>query len=266
MIAAPLPISPVEGLWLRQAELLRSAFLSGSGNLSTAVLTLALTSELGPKPICVLDVGGGTGSLSISLAKLGHSVCLVDCDPVMLAHARSRLAAEEAAIRDRVTFRIGDAAHLRRLDLREHDLTCCHSVICYEPDLRRIVNELVEATRIGGLVSILSTDPYSSAMRPGLQGKFATALELLYGKPTEFDWHVKMVDHPRSAVEDALTASGCEPVSWQGVGIFTDHLEGPIRLDEANVGALIEAELIAGFRDPYRSIARCYHLMARRRA
>jgi len=57
-------------------------------------------------PALVVDLGCGTGSLSVLLAERGHSVIGVDVSPVMLARAREK--AERAGVD--VAFVVGDAA------------------------------------------------------------------------------------------------------------------------------------------------------------
>jgi SAM-dependent methyltransferase len=63
----------------------------------------------------VLELGCGTGRLSLPLARAGHTVTGVDLSPAMLARAREKLAAEPEEVRRRVTFVEGD---IRELDLQ----------------------------------------------------------------------------------------------------------------------------------------------------
>lgn len=64
----------------------------------------------------VLEVGAGTGRLTIPLARLGLEVWAVDVSAGMLARLRARLAGEAAAVQARVHVVHADAA---RLDLPE---------------------------------------------------------------------------------------------------------------------------------------------------
>ncbi|HEX7977048.1 MAG TPA: class I SAM-dependent methyltransferase [Gemmatimonadaceae bacterium] len=56
----------------------------------------------------VLELGSGTGRLTLPLARAGHSVIGLDLSPAMLARARARLAAEKEEVRRRVTLIEGD--------------------------------------------------------------------------------------------------------------------------------------------------------------
>jgi ubiquinone/menaquinone biosynthesis C-methylase UbiE len=62
----------------------------------------------------VLELGCGTGRLTLPLAQAGHEVTGIDFSPAMLARAREKLAAEPRSVQDRVTLVEGDA---RRIEL-----------------------------------------------------------------------------------------------------------------------------------------------------
>ena len=57
----------------------------------------------------VLDIGCGTGSLSVVLAELGHTVTGIDLSPAMISLARTKAEAREV----RVEFQVMDAASPR---------------------------------------------------------------------------------------------------------------------------------------------------------
>ncbi len=80
-------------------------------------LWLALAGEAAPPggPGRVLDIGAGTGRVTLALAQAGHPVSALDIDPVLLDALRQRAGGlpVEATIADARTF---------ELEFREHDL------------------------------------------------------------------------------------------------------------------------------------------------
>jgi SAM-dependent methyltransferase len=65
----------------------------------------------------VLELGCGTGRVLLPIARSGHDVMGVDASPAMLARCRARLAAEPAAVRERVRLVEAD---VRELNLEEN--------------------------------------------------------------------------------------------------------------------------------------------------
>lgn len=64
-------------------------------------LYLALAARMGGP---ILELGAGTGRISVPLAEAGHRVTAVDIDPAMLARARDRAAAAGSASHERIEF------------------------------------------------------------------------------------------------------------------------------------------------------------------
>ena len=249
-------------LWMPFSSALRGAF-GTAGDLVPALACRAFSVHLGEGPLRVLDVGGGFGNLAALLARLGHDVTVLDLDPAAVDAAGARLAAEPSHVRERVTFVVGagqEATGLAGADW--FDLVCCHSVLMYESSPEHLIGELVSACAPGGWVSIVSVDPESSAMRPGLQGRWLDAIgSLTSGRDVDGDC-LPTVQHGRRYVERVLSDSGARVAAWYGIGVFTDHLSRHLTAEES--AAAVEAEWWAGCTHPYRSVARCYHLMAQR--
>lgn len=65
-----------------------------------------LSQWLPPSPGYVLDLGCGTGSLSVLAAELGHTVVGVDCSPAMIELAQAKAVAHDLPI----TYQVMDAA------------------------------------------------------------------------------------------------------------------------------------------------------------
>jgi SAM-dependent methyltransferase len=81
--------------WDADAEVYdRAASHSASDPVEAAAWRAALLRHLPPPPARVLDVGAGTGSLSVLAAQLGFRVTALDLSPQMLERAREKAKAQ----------------------------------------------------------------------------------------------------------------------------------------------------------------------------
>ncbi len=244
--------------WLDAGPSLRSAFLRSGGTLTLALLLAELLPLL-PKAAQVLDFGGGDGRLALALAGHGAQVMVLDSDPAMRAAAAAAKAASPHGAR--VSIIAGGVEALAGAGAI-FDLVCCHSVLMYLDRPEPLVAGLAAACRPGGHVSLVSLNPAAAAMRAGLQERWSDALSALAGSVDPSD--VATHDHPPDMVAALLAGHGLTVRPWLGLGIFTDHQRAPINVDEAGLEALLALEHRAGQTEPYRSVARCYHMIAQR--
>ena len=132
----------------------------------------------GPAPVDALDVGCGTGFLSLLLARLGHRVVGIDAVDEMLDLARRKAAA--AGLRP--DLRKGDAEHLPFPEA-SFDLVMERHVIWTLPDPAGALREWWRVLRPGGRIVLIEghsgADPY--AAHPGVP----EALPLYGGRPPE---------------------------------------------------------------------------------
>jgi S-adenosylmethionine-dependent methyltransferase len=217
---------------------------------------------MGLKAQRVADVGGGFGEQAIRLARFGHEVTVLDIDPTMLNLVCTKLSQEAPDVRSRVSCVLGDAQQATSLLGSGFDAVCCHSVLMYESDLENLLYQLVRLTRTGGLISILSVNPDASAMRSGLQGRWRNTVASLQSDEDVDDTYLPTYRYGRQLVSRVLEEAGARVRQWYGVGVFTDHLTETIVVEDP--AEVYLAEWLAGERDPYRSIARCFHLIAER--
>lgn len=96
----------------------------------------------------VLDVGSGTGALTMAVAAAAPSSRIVGIDPAApyVAFARARHP------EDRVRFEVGDAQQLRFAD-GSFDRTLSLLVLNFIPDRSRALDEMIRVTRSGGAVA-----------------------------------------------------------------------------------------------------------------
>jgi len=89
----------LQGFWDRDAATYdRSPAHAASDPVEAAAWRAALARHLPTSPASVLDVGAGTGSISVLVAEMGHRVTALDLSPAMLAKAREKAAARGLVI------------------------------------------------------------------------------------------------------------------------------------------------------------------------
>ena len=234
--------------------------MRGAGTVRFELVTRGILAHAPAGNLRILDIGGGYGLQAIMLARKGHSVVVLDVDAHMIALARERAAREPAEVRSRLAFAHGAGEDAIGLVGTGFDIVCCHSVLMYEESPRPLLATLVSLVKPGGLISVLSVNRNASAMRSGLQGRWREALASL-AKGTQVDGrYLESHEHTPAEIDSILAEHGARTLAWYGVGVFTDHATTPILAD--NPEDVYEAEWIAGQRDPYRQIARCFHLLA----
>ncbi|GGN90062.1 SAM-dependent methyltransferase [Streptomyces albiflavescens] len=95
------------------------------------------------RPADVLDLGCGTGSLSLLASERGHRVTGVDRSPRMVDLARAKLAGRDAV------FLVGDAV-TPPIGEQRFDLLLCRHVLWALPDPERVLRHWRELLRPGG--------------------------------------------------------------------------------------------------------------------
>ena len=246
------------------------AYASVKGYVRTYVMHRQLLEHLPPPPVQVLDVGGGAGHQSFPLAEAGYDVTLLDSSPAMLDKARQRLDRLSAEARRRVKFLQADGENAdEAVQGRRFAAVLCHGVLGYQERPEPLLDHLCRCASEGGLVSIMSGNARTMAVRPALERRWKDAL-------AAFDARAGAVpglgvQGRADAVEELselLRDRGVEPVRWYGVWLFVDGLEfSGVELDPGDaeqVAATAEVELEASRRDPYRQLSRAFHLVARK--
>jgi S-adenosylmethionine-dependent methyltransferase len=235
----------------------------------TYVMHQQLLEHLPPPPASVLDVGGGAGHQSFPLAQAGYDVTLLDPSPAMLDKARQRLERLPAEARRRVTLLEADGENAdEAVGGRRFAAVLCHGVLGYLERTEPLVNQLCRCAAAGGVVSIMTGNAQTMAVRPALERRWDDA-RAAFDARTEIG--VLGVPGRADTVEELselLQGQGVEPLRWYGVWLFVDWLEfSGAELDPNDakqVAATAAVELEASRRDPYRQLSRVFHLVGRK--
>ena len=246
------------------------AYASVKGYVRTYVMHQQLLEHLPPPPAPVLDVGGGAGHQSFPLAQAGYDVTLLDSSPAMLDKARQRLQRLPAEAQRRVRLVQADGRNADgAVDGQRFAGVLCHGVLGYLEQPEPVVTQLCRCAAAGGIVSIMTGNAKTGAVRPALERRWDDAL-------ASFDVRTEIgvlgVQGRADTVEelsDLLRSRDVEPLRWYGVWLFVDWLEfSGATLDPTDsqqVAATAAVELEASRRDPYRQLSRVFHLLGRRR-
>jgi SAM-dependent methyltransferase len=257
--------SPVEDAWDELGRrFVDHHYSSLRGRVRTYVIDQHLRAVLAGPPARVVDVGGGAGHQSIPLARDGYRVTIVDPSTAMLARAADRLTAEDPDVGRRVRFiEVAGEDAPEALDGERFDAVLCHGVLMYLDDPEPMVDALCRLATPGGIVSIVAKSVEVLAMRHALEGDWQGALAAFDGDRQINGLGVETRGDSVDALSSMLVDRGVEPIGWYGVRLFTDGWT-PDRPATDSEDLVLQVELVASRRDPYRRLSRLFHLLGRR--
>src|SRR5438067_2794421 len=152
------------------------AYATVKGYVRTYVMHQQLLEHLPPPPAPVLDVGGGAGHQSFPLAQAGYDVTLLDSSPAMLDKARQRLQRLPAQAQRRVTLLQADGENAdEAVNGRRFAAVLCHGVLGYHEQPEPLVNQLCRCAAADGIVSIMTGNAKTGAVRPALERRWDDA-------------------------------------------------------------------------------------------
>ena len=160
-------------------------------------------SNIGSSGKRVLDVGVGTGFLSIMLAEMGHHVVGVDLSEDMLEVARKKM--NERGLK--LDLKIGDAEDLPFED-GSFDAVVNRAVLWTLPDPKKALTEWNRVLKTNGKLCFFVHGPHSKGTSPGLSRQFTNLVILARERRNPWKTLYDSVDLPMrgGAEPSAMTA------------------------------------------------------------
>lgn len=220
----------------------------------------ARVAATGRPALDIVDVGGGTGLLSVPFAALGHNVTVVDPSPDALAAAQRR-AAEAGA---RLASVQGDAASLPSLvGADAADLVICHNVLEYVDDPAAAMNAMACVLRPAATVSVLAANAIAAVLHRALTGRFAEARALLTAPDAPRADGTRRFTLPELVA--LIEQAGLRVGEAHGLRVFSGLVPAALLDgDAAAAEALRALEETAATAAPLRDIAAQLHLLGHR--
>ena len=101
-------------------------------------------------PTAVLDIGCGTGSLSLVLAELGHTVTGIDLSPTMITQAE----AKAQAAGQQITFQVMNGAD-PQFAPQKFDVVLCRHLLWALPEPAQVLQRWVKLLKQGGRLVLI---------------------------------------------------------------------------------------------------------------
>ncbi|HEX3049798.1 MAG TPA: methyltransferase domain-containing protein [Aggregatilineaceae bacterium] len=235
--------------------------------LRYTLVQVNLRRQLGPAPLRILDVGGGSGEDAITLAQQGHTVTLVDFSGEMLDDARRKI--DSVGLGGQITLQQVDL--LKLPDLFPEPLFDCvlfHNVLQYVEDPRKAIQAISVPIKPGGLLSLVSVNRYSDAMTAALLHlDLEGAAQAIEARSSQHPGFGTMTQ--RYAAQDViemLQAAGYDLCGHYGIRCVSDYIyDNEKKADPEFYARLERLEIELSDKYPYYLLARFFHLFARKK-
>lgn len=229
------------------------------GRLRDELVWQQLAPLLDRSPLRILDAGSGLGGLASRLARLGHTVTLVDAAPEMAVRAKDIAAADAPTVQARLTYVVADVHHLPpALTAQLYDVVICHNVLEYSPDPPQLLAHLAALLTDGGALSLLVANQANPPLQAAIKGlDLAAAHQQLTTdvQPAAMFGAAKRV-FTVDALINLCADAGISTLVIRPIRVVADLLPNAVLTDPAQQPALLALETALSQRREYRDIGR----------
>jgi len=206
-------------------------------------------------PLRILDIGGGLGQLTVTLAKLGHRVVYNDLSQQMLEVAQ-KLALEEGVM-DKIIWCQQPYQTLKDQGLERFDLVMSHALMEWLAEPELLIADLQQYLSPQGLLSLTFYNQNALVYRNLIRGNF----NVLQG---EFSAHPKSLTPGEplqpQAVQEWVDQAGLVTDYSSGIRVFHDYVTTQ-RGGHENASAVIDMELRHSVQEPFKWLGRYIHFI-----
>ena len=182
----------------------------------------------------------------------------------MLERAAQNLAREDRAVSRRVRLVQAHGEHApAQLGDSAFGGVLCHGVLMYLDDPEPLIDALCQLAAPAGVLSIVAKNVEVMALRHVHEGDWAAAIAAFDSDRQVNGLGIDTRGDHVDRLSDMLAQRSVDPIAWYGVRLFTDGWT-PDRPSSDPEDLVLQAELIASQREPYRRLSRLFHLVGRR--
>ncbi|MCX8663108.1 tRNA uridine 5-oxyacetic acid(34) methyltransferase CmoM [Gilliamella sp. B2911] len=202
-----------------------------------------------PKPINILDAGGGQGQIACRLAKLGHNITVCDISKQMLDLASHQAQQENLTL----NFIHCSIQNLDKFIDQPFDLVICHAVLEWVADPVQIIQSLKRHLKKEGYLSLMFYNYHGLLFKTVTLGNFGYTQSGLAKRKKK----TLSPDYPRdpNQVYQWLIEQSFEITNKTGIRVFHDYLTNKSKA-ETHFDQLLEIEKQYCQIEPYINLAR----------
>ncbi|PHR95624.1 MAG: rRNA methylase [Oceanobacter sp.] len=206
----------------------------------------------------VLDIGGGQGQFSLTLAEQGAKVSLCDISDEMLKLARDQFAAANLTLTAQ-RCSLQDAAETFP---DTYDIVLNHAVLEWLENPFEALPLLAEKVKAGGVLSLMFYNLHGHQWRQIMNGRTHAPKE----SNPRLRKEGNAPQHPLDpdAIQAALENLGFELIRWRGIRCVHDHMHQKIR-ERIGQDVVNTSDLEVGLQEPYRRLGRYVHFLLKKK-
>jgi S-adenosylmethionine-dependent methyltransferase len=217
------------------------------------------------RPLRALDVGCGTGTIGVRLARLGIQVTLLDSSLPMLDLARR--ATQEAGITEKIELKHGDAEQLVNLfQPGSFDVIVCHNILEYLDSPVTVLRGAASALRDpSAILSVMVRNQAGEVLKAAIQSGDLVAAEhnltAEWGHESLYGGRVRLFTP--DSLHAMLKAASLALTAEHGVRVIADYLPPQVSRS-AEYERIFELERKLGSLPEFAEVARYTHCLVHR--